>query len=118
MENENNILNNLPPFYNNEKVISLVNHSWNGITTLIKNNEYTVENCFKCKCGVWMVKIRGANYDVDSQCYGKEYNGCGAILKDTCFLHLLFTSKKQKSFPLMTFEKIKKQEKKEILILN
>ncbi len=118
MEKENNILNNLPPFYVGEEVISLMNNSWNNIHGLIKNDEYIIENCFKCKCDKWMVNIKGVKYNTGSKCYCQKFGGCGFVGDSTFFLAIYFTSKKKLSYPLMTFKEIVKKEEKEVLVMN
>jgi hypothetical protein len=113
MEKENNILNNLPPFYIGEVVEAIEEYNWYGWNPIKKGNKYIVNDCFKCKCNTWMVFISGVQYHACTEC-----SNCGYRNGKIYFEANMFRSLQQKSYPLMTFKEIVKKEEKEVLILN
>lgn len=117
-----NLLNNLPPFYVGQKIVSLINASNLGIK---KGDEFEVKRIQKACC-------KDYDYLVDIGIFVKHHysqcHKCNTTFDKTGVIWLnrkLFAPLQQQKFPLIKLSQIKENEKikieefeKQILIEN
>lgn len=105
-------LNNLPPFY-----VGQIANCVNGAPSynLITGNKYKITGVTQCPCcKKWYVSWGEKAHTTNFSCCDHSQN----LHQEYFALSSRFRREQQTSFPLMTFEKIKEKEEKEVLILN
>lgn len=113
MKTENN-LNNLPPFYVGQKVVSI-----ESFDCLVEGHVYTVIKCHlrTCGCG-WVVEVNIPNISVDGN---RIYKGmtvrCSSCKKlrlsqsnNACYFHRRFRPLQESVFPSLTMSKVVEKE--------
>lgn len=108
---------NIPPFYIGQEVI-YIKSEW-----FPKYSKHIVTYIGKCQCGCWEIYV-------DGKSWGKnDLKGQNVSCKECCKMFVSneneigyfasdFKGIEKMKTPLLTFEKIKEKEKKEILIMN
>lgn len=111
-----NMKSNIPPFYPGEEIVCIESHNLGYVT---KGESYRALQCAQHTCGCWSVDV-GLPGDNSNNTYCRIHGpfhkipiGGGKWIGARRFV-----SKHKRNFPLMTFEKIKENEKEEILINN
>lgn len=111
--------NNIPPFYIGQKVVCIKDHN-DPECELRLNKVYTVRSLWLCKCG-WSVDV-----GIKDPCVLLEEdtiyycNVCEVEQNTDSWLLLCnrFRPLQEQKAPMLTFTKIKEEEKEEILTLN
>ena len=108
---------NIPPFYVGQKVV-YIKSEW-----FPKDSVHIVSSINRIKCGCWEVYVDGKGWGKNNQrnknvickgCYGRYFS----VKTYLGYLHSDFKPIEEMKAPLLTFEKIKEEEKEEVLIMN
>lgn len=99
MNNEKDILNNLPPFHVGQKVVAIEDHSQLHYK---KGDVYTVTGLAKTPCcGNWIIDIGVRTHHSLMDCF------CGDIYKNNYMFSIIkFRPLQSQSFPLITLTKV------------
>lgn len=112
-------MKNIPPFYVGQKVVCIKEHN-DPECELRLNNVYTVRSLWLCECG-WSIDV--GIKDSNILLKGDTTYCCDACdVEQNTDSWLLFCNRfkplQELKVPMLTFEKIKEEEKEEILTLN